>query len=69
MGKLSVDCVHHWVIEPAKGETSKAVCKLCKATREFSNGFKRKGSAYNQWPGNRVVPGGMREVLPPEDYD
>jgi hypothetical protein len=30
-------CRHHWLVEPPKGETSKAVCKLCGATREFSN--------------------------------
>ena len=30
-------CTHHWMIEPADGETSRGVCKLCGDTREFAN--------------------------------
>jgi len=30
-------CHHYWVIESATGPTSKGVCKLCGAVKEFSN--------------------------------
>ena len=30
-------CPHHWLIESPAGETSGAVCKLCGASRHFSN--------------------------------
>ena len=30
-------CSHHWLIEPAIGSTSKGVCKLCGAEKEFYN--------------------------------
>lgn len=28
---------HHWVIESANGPTSKGMCKLCNAEKEFHN--------------------------------
>ncbi len=28
-------CTHHWVIETAKGVTSKGLCKLCGSVRRF----------------------------------
>ena len=30
-------CVHHWVIEPAAGPTSRGFCRLCNETKEFQN--------------------------------
>ena len=30
-------CPHHWDIEPAKGATSKGVCRLCGAVKSFNN--------------------------------
>ena len=30
-------CAHHWLIEPAKGATSKGVCRLCGESRQFNN--------------------------------
>ncbi len=30
-------CTHHWVIDAADGHTSRGVCKLCHAEREFEN--------------------------------
>ena len=30
-------CPHHWIIEPAKGATSKGVCRLCGAVKSFNN--------------------------------
>jgi hypothetical protein len=36
-------CSHHWLIEPPKGPTSKGVCKLCGARKEFDNQLKLRG--------------------------
>ena len=30
-------CSHHWIIEPPAGPTSRGVCKLCGAVKEFDN--------------------------------
>jgi len=30
-------CVHHWIIEPPDGPTSKGVCKICGSIKEFEN--------------------------------
>ena len=30
-------CTHYWVIEAASGPTSRGVCKLCGAVKEFKN--------------------------------
>lgn len=30
-------CVHHWIIEPAIGPTSKGKCKICGEERTFLN--------------------------------
>lgn len=32
-------CPHYWIIEPPKGPTSKGVCKLCGASKEFNNQY------------------------------
>jgi len=34
------ECRHYWIIEEAKGATSRGVCKFCGAEKEF----------YNSWP-------------------
>ena len=31
------ECQHHWVIEVADGPTSRGVCKICGAKKEFIN--------------------------------
>lgn len=31
------NCRHYWVIEPPKGPTSRGVCQLCGAEKEFQN--------------------------------
>lgn len=31
------ECRHHWIIESAKGPTSRGVCKFCGVEEEFSN--------------------------------
>jgi len=60
VGKLPVNCTHHWVIEPANGETSQAVCRICGARREFANGFIRKKGGYN-WPASMNAPDEFRK--------
>ena len=30
-------CIHHWLIEPAEGLSSKGVCKYCGVERMFQN--------------------------------
>jgi len=30
-------CRHHWLIDPPRGETSRGVCRLCGASRDFLN--------------------------------
>lgn len=32
-------CYHHWIIEAPVGPTSKGVCKICGAEKEFANTF------------------------------
>lgn len=32
-----LNCVHHWVIQPAAGPLSTGVCQVCGAQREFKN--------------------------------
>ncbi len=34
------ECRHYWIIEGARGATSRGVCKFCGAETEF----------YNSWP-------------------
>ena len=38
-------CQHYWLIEDARGSTSRGVCKLCGEEREF----------YNSWPAVDVL--------------
>ena len=32
-------CNHHWIIEAPVGPSSKGICKICGAEKEFSNSF------------------------------
>lgn len=40
-------CAHHWVIESPSGPTSRGLCTLCGAEREFPN--------YAQFPSGRDI--------------
>lgn len=31
------NCVHHWIVDPADGPTSRGRCKHCGSKRSFSN--------------------------------
>ena len=37
----ATQCHHHWLIDAAAGPTSKGVCRLCGAERQFSNYLER----------------------------
>jgi hypothetical protein len=41
---------HHWLIDNQDGPVSKAVCKVCGLSRDFSNGFKRMTGPYMRRP-------------------
>ena len=60
MGPLSASegtdtpCAHHWRIERPAGETSKGVCQLCGASRDFLNyGYKPVMSRPRRVPTSR----------------
>ena len=36
-GQQPNQCSHHWVIEGAGGPTSKGICRLCGAEKDFRN--------------------------------
>ena len=33
----TLECKHHWIIEPATGPISVGVCEFCHESREFKN--------------------------------
>lgn len=35
--KKRLTCHHYWIIEKAKGPTSRGMCKYCGSKRDFSN--------------------------------
>ena len=41
--------VHYWLIEGARGPTSRGICKYCGVTQEFRNSF------FNVMPAKKVV--------------
>ena len=47
-------CRHHWLLEPAGGPTSKGVCRICGAQREFKN--RLEGTEWNEDPPARPDP-------------
>ena len=34
---MSLECVHHWLIQDANGPTSMGICQLCGLVKEFTN--------------------------------
>ena len=35
--RIESDCAHHWMIDRPNGPTSRAICKLCGESAEFTN--------------------------------
>lgn len=54
----TVRCIHHWMIKAPVGEISVGTCKLCGASREFSN------TSLNHY---RPVPRGREQRRPAPD--
>lgn len=53
---VATQCRHYWLLEPPSGPTSRAVCKLCGATREFSNAtddYIYEEEAVSSWKSGR----------------
>lgn len=46
------DCTHHWLIASPSGETSKGVCRLCGAARDFQNYAYRSSMSRLRRPAN-----------------
>ena len=55
------ECSHHWLIESPKGPTSKGVCKLCGATKEFNNQLKARDSIA-------ASPPSLEAAIPQEEW-
>ena len=54
-------CTHHWLIDEAKGPTSKGVCKLCGAVAEFRN-HAEELEKYSAWVlGKSYLQGVLKE--------
>ena len=51
----SLECAHHWLIEPPSGETSRGTCLKCGAVQDFRNSVPPKG-----WNGQRPKAGRSR---------
>lgn len=64
-------CRHHWVIESPQGVTSRGVCKLCGAEREFLNSAQDslwEGESVPN-PGSGRWPRGNSQDPLPEERD
>lgn len=45
----SVDCRHHWIIEPPEGPVSQGMCHLCNEVKQFRN-FLEEAPWKEDWP-------------------
>ncbi len=62
-----IECKHYWMIEGARGPTSRGVCKFCGAEEEF----------YNSWPDftaakrnvNIMALPNLPDIEPDEEWD
>ena len=65
------NCCHHWIIEPADGPTSKGICQLCGAEKEFYN---CGPDLWSRWERDELTPAqfsgsGLPAVAPAEKHD
>jgi hypothetical protein len=61
-------CRHYWIIESPHGPTSRGVCKLCGAEKEFRNSFPET----LLWERDRspsVAPSGEADIEPDRERD
>ena len=60
-------CRHYWIIESPNGPTSRGVCKLCGAEKEFQNSFPELF-----WERDRSLsfaPSGLPDIEPDKERD
>ena len=38
---MELECIHHWVIEPANGSKSPGTCLKCNQSKTFSNSLEK----------------------------
>lgn len=60
-------CRHYWIIESPNGPTSRGVCKLCGAEKEFQNSFPE-----SFWERDRSLcfaPSGLSDIEPDKERD
>ena len=48
-------CPHYWLIDPPKGPTSKGICKLCGASKEFNNQYSAQTDRSSQVTGKQEI--------------
>jgi len=61
-------CRHYWIIESPSGPTSKGVCKLCGAEKEFHNSFPESLLWERERPLS-FAPTGLPDIEPDEEHD
>jgi hypothetical protein len=51
---MSTSCVHHWIIQSAKGETSLGYCQKCFRVKEFCNFTSEPNWSNQQLPNQHI---------------
>ena len=60
-------CKHYWIIEGAKGPTSRGVCKYCGEEREFQNSWQEM--SYSERSARVFELPNLVEIEPVEEQD
>ena len=60
-------CLHHWLIESPGGPTSKGVCRVCGAEREFKNYLEGARWEEDDDKGHDLVTAKIAPSLPTDD--
>ncbi len=59
LGQTASGCLHHWLIEGARGATSRGTCKYCGAERLF----------YNSWTDFNAMKRSVNPIVIEELFD
>lgn len=59
-------CRHYWIIESPNGPTSRGVCKLCGAEKEFRNSFP-ESLLWERERSLSSAPSGLPDIEPDEE--
>ena len=60
-------CQHHWVIEGARGQTSRGFCKFCGTEKEFYNSWLSYTSVLKNTSGSEIS--GSPDIESDEEHD